>query len=185
MHLSSHAAFLTNQKLSGEKLTLRFGPFQESITFPFQRSVLLLDGSERTIQKWSDFVFPNQFNDGLLTPSEVQNLQLDDTEFVFLSACDTGIGISLANEIPLGFPRSFLKAGSKSVIYHIWQVEENASKEYSEQFHKYWWRSHNVIDAFEAVLKNNLSQIRERDGLINAIEELGSLSLLLKGIPIE
>ena len=64
-------------------------------------------------------------NDGLLTTSEISELNLN-AELVILSACNTS---SKANKYAAGFSgliNSFFSAGSKSVIATHWPVEDEA-----------------------------------------------------------
>ena len=64
-------------------------------------------------------------NDGLLTTSEISELNLN-AELVILSACNTS---SKSNKYAAGFSgliNSFFAAGSKSVIATHWPVEDEA-----------------------------------------------------------
>ena len=67
----------------------------------------------------------SQNDDGLLTTSEISELDLD-AELVILSACNTS---SKSNKYAAGFSgliNSFFAAGSKSVIATHWPVEDEA-----------------------------------------------------------
>ena len=66
--------------------------------------------------------------DGLLLASEAEKLKLK-ADMTILSACKTGSGHYVTGEGVLGMGRSFLLAGSSSVVVSLWSVadEETAA----------------------------------------------------------
>jgi CHAT domain-containing protein len=60
-------------------------------------------------------------SDGFLKASEVQNLKLN-AAMTALSACNTGAGQYVTGEGIMGMSRSFLLAGSGSVVVSLWPV---------------------------------------------------------------
>src|SRR5579871_238040 len=62
--------------------------------------------------------------DGILTAEEAALLDLEGTEWVVLSGCDTGIGEIKAGEGVLGLRRAFQEAGARTVITSLWPVED-------------------------------------------------------------
>ena len=64
-------------------------------------------------------------NDGLLTTSEISELNLN-TELVILSACNTSSQENKYAEGYSGLVSSFFSAGTKSVISTYWPVEDKA-----------------------------------------------------------
>ncbi len=67
-------------------------------------------------------------NDGLLTMSEIMNLE-NNAELVILSACNTAGGNIKQSEGFSGLARAFLFSGSKSVLVSNWYVETFAAME--------------------------------------------------------
>ena len=66
-------------------------------------------------------------NDGLLTASEIMNLDLNNTELVVLSACNSSAG-KTENSVALsGLAKSFFVAGAKSLIVSGWPVESESA----------------------------------------------------------
>jgi CHAT domain-containing protein len=63
-------------------------------------------------------------DDGLLTSEEVRSLPLDGATVV-LSACGTALG-RVTGEGTLGFTRSFLAAGARTVVATTWEMPDTS-----------------------------------------------------------
>ena len=69
---------------------------------------------------------PTEFDDGLLTASEVAQLKLD-ADWVVLSACNTAGGDKPGAEALSGLARAFFYAGARSLIVSNWEVETKST----------------------------------------------------------
>ena len=78
---------------------------------------------------------PEQAEDGLLTAYEIAWMNLQDTDLVVLSACDTGIGDVVSGEGILGLGRSFQLAGAQTVVMSLWQVSDRATRDLMVDFY--------------------------------------------------
>ena len=67
-------------------------------------------------------------SDGDLTQYELDNLRLN-ADLTVLSACNTGMGQLLKGEGMMSLTRSFMLAGSKSVLTSLWSVDDCATSD--------------------------------------------------------
>lgn len=66
-------------------------------------------------------------NDGLLSMEDVLQLKLSNTEWVILSACNTG-GDDGSGESLSGLARAFFFAGAKALLVSQWSVDDDATR---------------------------------------------------------
>jgi CHAT domain-containing protein len=62
-----------------------------------------------------------------LEAHEIIGLPLQHTALVTLSACESGLGRVVGGDEVLGFPRSFLSAGTAALITSLWPVSDDAT----------------------------------------------------------
>jgi hypothetical protein len=63
---------------------------------------------------------------GRLTASEIQQMCLERTKLVVLSACQTGLGQAVDGGV-IGLARAFQIAGAPSVVMSLWKVNDHAT----------------------------------------------------------
>jgi CHAT domain-containing protein len=66
---------------------------------------------------------PSENDDGKLTVEEIYNLDLN-SQFVTLSACETGLGDLSGGDELIGLSRAFIYAGTSAVIVSLWKVDD-------------------------------------------------------------
>ena len=76
---------------------------------------------------------PGNGNDGVLTSSEILDLQLK-ADLVVISACDTGRGL-LTRDGVVGLSRSLLAAGSPSVLIALWEIYDSSTAVLMNEFY--------------------------------------------------
>jgi CHAT domain-containing protein len=74
-------------------------------------------------------------DDGYLTAKEAARLQLDGTELVVLSACETGRGMQRSGEGVFGLQRALTVAGARGTLLSLWKVPDEASQTFMERFY--------------------------------------------------
>ncbi|MEO7922634.1 MAG: CHAT domain-containing protein [Chitinophagaceae bacterium] len=112
-------------------------------------SGLLLSG---VINYYSAGTYADTY-DGILTAYEAQNLDLENTALVILSACETSLGAMDAGEGIYGLQRAFRAAGAGSIITSLWKVDDNATKDFMIQFYQQYLKTKNKSQAFIAAQK--------------------------------
>jgi CHAT domain-containing protein len=127
--------------------------------------MLLFSGAENTIESKvklaNNEVLLNRSvtDDGILTAFEAMNLNLDNTDLVVLSACETGLGDIKTGEGIYGLQRSFLVSGAKTIIMSLWSVSDDATQELMTKFYKKWISGKSKREAFkEAQLELKLNE---------------------------
>ena len=133
LHLATHGFFLEDMKIEGLTARGAVNPTDATdgthIENPLLRSGLALAGANRTTEKPTG-------SDGLLTAEKVLALNLNGTELVVLSACETGVGEVKQGEGVFGLRRAFSQAGAKSMVMSLWSVPDLETKELMVEFYR-------------------------------------------------
>jgi CHAT domain-containing protein len=93
---------------------------------------------------------PDSQDDGRLTALEILKLRVMG-RVVVLSACKTALGMSSTGAEIVGLNRSFLYAGSPSVISSLWNVDDRATAQLMDHFYKYIEKGKDVANALKIV----------------------------------
>jgi CHAT domain-containing protein len=145
LHIATHGFFLKDVDISGKLTADYIGVNADKLKEnPLLRSGILLAGAQRSVSGGSR----DSENDGILTAYEMMNLNLDDTQLIVLSACETGLGEVQAGEGVYGFQRALIIAGAGSVMMSLWKVDDAVTRELMIKFYQLWMDGSTVRDAF-------------------------------------
>jgi CHAT domain-containing protein/tetratricopeptide (TPR) repeat protein len=150
LHFATHGFFFpdpekdlaTAFRTDTHFLSTPFGNIQEAsrsrllgpgMTNPLLRSCLVLAGANIWL---NGGMLPPEAEDGLLTAEDVSGMDLQNTDLVVLSACDTGVGEIRVGEGVFGLRRSFVVAGAKSLVMSLWKVPDEQTCELMVDFYR-------------------------------------------------
>jgi CHAT domain-containing protein len=123
---------------------------------------------------------PTEFDDGLLTASEVAQLKLN-ADWVVLSACNTAAGEKLGAEALSGLARAFFYAGARALLVTHWSVETEAATRLTTSTFDIM-KSDPKIGRAEALRRAMLAYMNDASGLLNAYPGFwGPFSLVGEG----
>ncbi len=136
LHIASHGFFTTG---SGD---------------PLLNSGIVLAGANRSRPAGDD---------GYLTAKEAAQLQLDGTELVVLSACDTASGTLQTGEGVYGLQRALTVAGARSTLLSLWKVDDDATAAFMQRYVALLKRGMGRMEALTAVQQEFRSNPPEPD----------------------
>lgn len=93
------------------------------------------------------------YEDGFLTAYEVTQLELNDTQLVVLSACETGLGEIQSGEGVWGLQRAFQLAGVNTVMGSLWKISDEATVIYMQAFYKAYLTDQNITRAYYEAMR--------------------------------
>jgi len=117
---------------------------------PLQRSGLVFAGANRPDANPND--------DGYLTAAEATAMDLEGTELVTLSACETGLGGVRSGEGVYGLQRSLAVAGARSTLLSLWRVDDGMTATFMERYYNRLKAGQGRADALrdtQAEFRNN------------------------------
>jgi CHAT domain-containing protein len=91
-----------------------------------------LAGANRSLQQ--------QDASGILYALEAQDLNLEGTELVVLSACETALGQIDYGDGVSGLVRALRTAGARNVLVTLRPVDDQGAEQFMERFYFYWFR---------------------------------------------
>ena len=166
LDLATHGFFLSDQEFShtnsgNADLLTGLGTRQRVSTTktdwenPLVRCGIALAGANRARQ------IPNAVaEDGLLTGLEASLLNLQGTELVILSACDSGAGEVKIGEGVMSLRLAFRIAGAETVLASHWKVSDKATSLLMTEFMRRWRAGESRANAWREA---QLTLLRSKD----------------------
>jgi len=152
LHVATHGYFDPDQKHSGGY-----------VGNPMLASGLFFAGANRVL---SGSAPVNNLDDGILTAYEATSLNLQGTELVVLSACETGLGHSINGEGVFGLPRALQEAGAQAVMMSMWKVPDTETQKLMTLFYRKWLSGkdkHEALREAQLELRKDIIQRWQQD----------------------
>ncbi|MDI1353999.1 MAG: CHAT domain-containing protein [bacterium] len=158
LHIATHGYFLADlsQMETNKVLGVDITAAKEN---PLLRCGVLLAGCENVFDE--NFRPPHNSENGVLTAYEAMSLDLDKTDLVVLSACETGLGSVKQGEGVYGLQRAFLIAGAQSIIMSLWSVSDDATMQLMTLFYTNYAKTGNKSQAFAQAIKQLKTKYKE------------------------
>lgn len=156
VHIATHGFFMKDTEIR-EGMGINLENAQEN---PLLRSGLLLAGASTTMSGTTTVDLSSNDN-GVLTAYEAMNLNLDGTDLIVLSACETGLGDVKAGEGVYGLQRAFLVAGANAMVMSLWKVDDAATQQLMTNFYTNWLKSGNKQKAFKQAQQQLMTKYKD------------------------
>jgi CHAT domain-containing protein len=102
--------------------------------------------------------------DGLLTGEELLYLDLEGTELVVLSACQTALGDVSNGEGTAGLRQAFQLAGARAVLATLWQVEDRQTAQLMTSFFANLAQQSDSARALRDAQLEQVRRLRDKEG---------------------
>lgn len=159
MHIATHGFFLSDSELQASASAQ--GQTANLNEDPMLRAGLFFAGADRVRAGAAPEA---DVDDGVLTAFEASQLNLEGTELVVLSACETGLGKELNTDGVFGLRRGLQEAGADAVLMSMWSVPDQETQELMALFYQKWLGG---LEKPEALRQAQLSEreiVRKRYG---------------------
>jgi CHAT domain-containing protein/tetratricopeptide (TPR) repeat protein len=145
LHLATHGFFIPrpSSKAKTEQYSSNLYLLDDD---PMKRSGLIFSGANKY---WGASIEKLSNDDGILTASEISQLDLSKCQLVVLSACETGLGEINGSQGVFGLQRAFKMAGVKNIIMSLWKVPDAQTTELFEIFYEEFLGGKSIHDAFQ------------------------------------
>ncbi len=134
-HIATHGFYTPASDVENISLSENEAALTEN---PLLKTGLLLKGAGDLLNKTK---YNYNMESGILTAYEAMSLNLDKTDLVVLSACETGLGEISNGEGVYGLQRAFLVAGAKTLIMSMFKVDDAATQKLILNFYRKWLTS--------------------------------------------
>lgn len=124
------------------------------------------------------------FADGKLSPSEIPNLDLSQTQLVTLSSCDFMLSDPIAAEELICLQRAFLNAGARQVLVDLWQKPNSPNSDFIARFYRASRNSKALGQSLWALQRRMLTRevkISDEAKLEEAVLHYGGLTIIRQG----
>jgi CHAT domain-containing protein len=160
LHLATHGFYFPDQELNpaatlDQARRLPYANGNNDWENPMVRCGIALAGANHAMEITNALA-----EDGLLTGLDASLLNLEGTELVILSACDSGTGDVKIGEGVMSLRRAFLIAGAQTVLASHWEISDKGTSQLMTEFMRRWQAGEPRITAWREA---QLSLLRSKD----------------------
>jgi CHAT domain-containing protein/Tfp pilus assembly protein PilF len=159
VHIATHGFFLSDEELKANAAAQ--GQEANLNEDPMLRAGLFFAGADRVRQGAAPEA---GVDDGVLTAYEASQLNLEGTELVVLSACETGLGKELNVDGVFGLRRGLQEAGADSLLMSMWSVPDKETQELMGLFYKNWMSGMEKPEALRQAQLAERETVKQRYG---------------------
>jgi len=151
LHIATHGFYWTERNAKHMKMPfLVKGKNRTAEDKAMSRSGLFMAGANSVL---TGQVVPAGREDGVLTSSEIAQLDLHNVDLIVLSACQTALGETNSDGV-FGLQRGFKKAGAHILVMSLWKVDDEATQILMTDFYKKIASGQKMHDAFVSAQKH-------------------------------
>ncbi|MBL7724765.1 MAG: CHAT domain-containing protein [Chitinophagaceae bacterium] len=155
LHIATHGYFLKDVEKASWPIGVHADNARENVLL---RSGLMLSGASEADRESAGL--ENKSN-GVITSYEAMNLDLQGTNLVVLSACETGLGEVKAGEGVYGLQRAFLVAGADAIVMSLWKVDDVATQQLMNNFYTNLTKTGDKQKAFKQAQLQLMTKFKE------------------------
>lgn len=133
LHLATHGFYYTPNRAENVD-------YLKGYTDAMSLSGLVLSGGNAA---WLGKPLPKGVLGGILSANDIARLDLNNTDMVVLSACQTGQGKATSEGL-YGLQRAFKKAGVGTIVMSLWSVSDKITSEFMTTFYERLADTHNA-----------------------------------------
>jgi len=156
MHIATHGFFTPEKAIKQDALTDQNET--KLAENPLLRTGLLMAGAGDVLNKTK---FNYNIEDGILTAYEAMSMNLDQTDLVVLSACETGLGDLAMGEGVYGLQRAFMVAGAQTLIMSMFKVSDEATQKLMVNFYTKWLATGKKRESFVQAKKELRNEFKD------------------------
>ena len=143
IHIATHGFYLEDDTILSSDGSSQ-SSYLSNEDLMLTRSGLLMAGATHTVNGTTSPLAG--YENGVLTSYEISRINLDKTDLAVLAACRTALGDISADGV-FGLQRGFKKAGVNSIMMSLWNVNDQATRLFMDEFYRCLISGDNKIES--------------------------------------
>lgn len=132
-----------------------FDKIQDKSDSYLKSKLVLAGAADPEPFSFSDY---KNYEDGFLTGYEVTQMDLNGTQLVVMSACETGLGDVQSGEGVWGLQRAFQLSGARAVVGSLWKISDETTVFFMENFYRMLLSGNSLHAAYKNAMEATRSQ---------------------------